>query len=100
MQANPDLYLLQADLVNAFNLADRDAAMEDVARLFPEILAWVTTCYGQPSHLLFGAITILSERGFHQGDPLAALLFALVLHPLILRIQQSPWACCKRLVLG
>ena len=88
LKANPSLYLLQADLVNAFNLADRAAAMEDVAKLFPEILAWVTTCYGKPSHLLFGAITILSERGFHQGDPLAALLFALVLHPLVLKIQE------------
>ena len=59
-----------------------------MARLFPEILAWVTTCYGQPSHLLFGTILILSERGFHQGDPLASLLFSLVLHPVVQIIQE------------
>ena len=89
MQADPSLWLLQSDLVNAFNLADRNAAIQEIHRLFPEILTWVTTCYGQPSHLLFGAITILSERGFHQGDPLAGLLFALVLQPLINKIQEK-----------
>ena len=46
LERDPSLWLLQVDLVNAFNLANRDDAMEEVARLFPEILAWVTTCYG------------------------------------------------------
>ena len=55
---------------------------------FPEILAWVKTCYAQPSHLLFGSERLSSQRGFHQGDPLAALLFALVLHPIVLLIQE------------
>lgn len=51
-------------------------------------MARVTTCYGQPSHLLFGANSILSKLGFHQGDPLAALLFSLVLQPLVNLIQE------------
>ena len=89
MAANPSLWLLQSDLVNAFNLADRNAAFREVSRLFPEILTWVTTCYGQPSLLLFGTTTILSERGFHQGDPLAGLLFALVLQPLVDKIKEK-----------
>ena len=53
LERDPSLWCLQADLVDAFNLADRNTAMEEVARLFPEILAWVTTCYDQPSVLLF-----------------------------------------------
>ena len=70
-------------------VADRGVALQETARLFPELLPWVTTCYSQPSHLLFGIWEILSCCGFHQGDPLASLLFCLVLHPLILRIQEE-----------
>ena len=80
-------YILQVDLINAFNQADRGVALQEVAEHFPEILPWVTTCYGTPSHLLFGELHILSDTGFHQGDPLATLLFAVVMHPVVLKIQ-------------
>ena len=36
---------------------------------------------------------ILSTTGVQQGDPLGPLLFALVLHPLVLRVRDS----CKLL---
>ena len=88
LKTDPSLWCLQADFVNAFNLVDRGVALEEVARHFPEILAWVKTCYGQPSHLLFGVTSILSQLGVHQGDPLAALIFSLVLHPLVIAIQE------------
>ena len=87
LEADPSLWCLRVDLINAFNLADREAALAEVATAFPEILAWVSTCYGQASNLLFGETSISSERGFHQGDPLAALLFALVLHVIVLKIK-------------
>ena len=89
LEADPSLWCLRVDLINAFNLADREAALAEVATAFPEILAWVSTCYGQASNLLFGETSISSERGFHQGDPLAALLFALVLHVIVLKIKQE-----------
>jgi hypothetical protein len=85
----PEKWVMQVDYINAFNEADRGVAMQEVARIFPEILAWVKTCYGSPSILQFGTEIILSERGFAQGDPLASLLFALVLHPVVLRICQE-----------
>ena len=59
MEADPSLFCLQADLVNAFNLVNRDAAMEAVLQNFPEVLAWVKTCYGAPSVLKFGPADIL-----------------------------------------
>ena len=59
-----------------------------MAAQFPEILGWVCTSYGAPSHLLYAGIILASESGFQQGDPLASLLFSLVLHPLVLRIQE------------
>ena len=88
LATDPSLWVLQCDFINAFNQADRQAALEEVAKSFPEILAWANTCYGQASHLLFGEAVLSSQCGFNQGDPLAALLFCLVLQSLVLMIQE------------
>ena len=82
-------WVLQGDLINAFNVADRGTALSEVADKFPEALAWVSTTYGAPSHLMFGDTHISSETGFHQGDPLASLLFSLVLQPVVKMIEQE-----------
>ena len=82
-------FVLRADLINAFNVADRAAALKEVEQHFPELLPWVITAYSTPSHLIFGSTNIWSLTGFHQGDPLASLLFSLVLHPIILRIKEQ-----------
>ena len=90
-EGDEDLMFLQLDLVNAFNLVDRDFAFATVEEHFPEILKWILTCYKGKAVLLFGDTVILSEQGFHQGDPLASLLFALVLHPIIeMIVEQIP----------
>ena len=83
-----DLLLLSLDLVNAFNMADRQEAFKEVEEVFPEILAWVLTCYKHQAVLIFGSTVIMSEAGFHQGDPLASLLFSLTLHPILKMIVQ------------
>ena len=88
LEVDPSLWCLQIDFINAFNLVNREAAFKEVLESFPEILAWVSTCYSQDSHLLFGSTTLLSQCGFHQGDPLAALLFSLVLQAIINLIQE------------
>ena len=72
-----------------FNTASRRVALQEVASHFPEILAWCITCYGNTSFLLFSDAQILSSSGFQQGDPLAALLFALVLQPVVLIINEE-----------
>ena len=41
------------------------------------------------AQLVFGDKLVESTTGFLQGDPLSVLLFALVLHPVILRIQNE-----------
>ena len=79
--------MLQLDLINAFNCCDRDSAFKVVEEAFPEILQWVLTCYGLEAELIFGKTIIYSMTGFHQGDPLASLLFALTLHPIVERIK-------------
>merc|ERR1719239_2064394 len=69
-----DKFVMRADLINAFNVADRATALQEVEQHFPELLPWVITAYSNPSHLIFGSANILSCSGFHQGDPLASLL--------------------------
>ena len=84
-----DLAVLQLDLKNAYNMASREAAFKEVEEHFPDCLRWVLTCYNVEAELVFGDHIILSRSGFHQGDPLAGLLFSLVLQPIIDRIQAE-----------
>ena len=39
LESDPSLFCLQVDFQNAFNLVSREVGLEEVARLFPEILA-------------------------------------------------------------
>ena len=91
LEDDPTLLCLLADLVNCFNLVDRQVGLEEGNTHFPEILKSVKTCYGQPSHLMYGAFHISSECGWHQGDPLAGLLCCLVLLPSSRRL----WRGCR-----
>ena len=86
---DPSKWVLQADLINAYNQVDRGKVLEETANHFPECLAWVTTCYGAPSKLRFGEADILSALGLHQGDPLAGLLFCLALKPVVDAIEEQ-----------
>ena len=88
-EEDEEFMILQLNLVNAFNVCDRDSALQVVEEEFPDILKWVLTCYGSVSILVFGDTVIRSECGFHQGDPLASLLFSLTLHPIIEQINND-----------
>ena len=81
--------LLQVDLINAFNRVDRATAFREVRRLFPELARWFESTYGTQAELMFGEAVIRSCDGFHQGDPLACLFFAVVLHPIIMKIASE-----------
>ncbi|KAI3822031.1 hypothetical protein L1987_09612 [Smallanthus sonchifolius] len=87
------LAMLTVDFSNAFNLVDRTALLNEVRKMCPSISAWVDFLYGQPARLYVGNDYIWSSTGVQQGDPLGPLLFALVLHPLVLRIRDR----CKLL---
>ena len=79
---NPDKWVLQVDLENAFNRVSRSHVLSEVARLLPDCLPWAVTCYGRASNLQFGKTSLSSSSGVQQGDPFASICFALVLHPL------------------
>ena len=63
--------------------------LEEVARYFPECLSWAKSCYGASSWLKFGEASIVSATGLHQGDPIAGLLFCLVLKPIVDAIESE-----------
>jgi hypothetical protein len=46
--------ILQIDLINAYNMADRDSAFREVEENFPDIIKWVLTSYGSEAELVFG----------------------------------------------
>ena len=68
-EEDPSKSLLQSDFINAFNQTNRDAAFQEVEKIFPECLSWVLSSYSSSSLLQFADTTILSNTGFHQGDP-------------------------------
>ena len=42
-----DIGMCEIDLTNAFNMISRQALLEECATHFPELLHWVSRCYGQ-----------------------------------------------------
>ncbi|XP_076948911.1 uncharacterized protein LOC143621346 [Bidens hawaiensis] len=64
--ADGSLAMLTVDFSNAFNMVDRTALLLEVHHHCPSIYLWV-----------------------HRETPLGPLLFALALHPLVLRVQND-----------
>ena len=69
----------KVDMKNAFNVVSRQAVVEECATFSPELLPWVSWCYGSHPLLWHPLGQISSESEVQQGDPLGPLLFALVL---------------------
>jgi phage tail protein X len=97
------LACLSIDIANAFNSIDRAAVLHAAYANHDLAPCWrmLAFGYGQPSLLLVqgddsdgvsvtdheGAF-IRSENGVRQGDPLAALLFSLAMHPVYARLSE------------
>ena len=56
---------------------------------FPELLPWVTWCYGTHPLLWCQLGHLLSETGVQQGDPLGPFRFSLVLHKMVSSIDTD-----------
>ena len=89
LAADPSLWVMQVDLVSAFQRCDRGTMLAEVRQHFPEMLHFVQCCYGQHAPLFFGEHVVMSQMGTHQGDGISTILFPLVLHPIILKIDQQ-----------
>ena len=68
-EAVEGLGVLQVDLINAFNLVDREAAFKEVEKYFPDCLQWVLTCYGVEAKLLLGGLSDLEQYRFSPRLP-------------------------------
>ncbi|KAL6533604.1 hypothetical protein OROHE_013437 [Orobanche hederae] len=87
--ADASLTMLIVDFTNAFNLVDQTTMLLEVRKLCPSISPWVEYLYGQSTRLYVGDYYIYSSTGVQQGDPLGPLLFALVLHQLIAKVNKQ-----------
>ena len=85
---SPDFVLLKVDFANAFNSIDRTSMLRECQISFPDLLPWVEWCYGEHTVLFHSTGKLESCVGVHQGDPLAPLLFCLVLNILVRRVAQ------------
>ncbi|XP_026449835.1 uncharacterized protein LOC113349999 isoform X2 [Papaver somniferum] len=82
-------FMLLVDFKNAFNLVDRSAMLCVVLLKCPSLYGWVQFFYASPAKLYYGTSTLSSAQGVQQGDPLGPLLFALNLHPIVLKISEQ-----------
>lgn len=80
--------LIRVDASNAFNKVERQLILDEITKRCPGLARWVHYLYGHDSQLFFGSFTVWSRTGTQQGDPLGMLLFALVLHPLLLDLHK------------
>ena len=55
----------------------------------PELLPWVSWCYGSHPSLWHSLGQLSSEAGVQQGDPLGPLFFASVLHKVVSAIDAD-----------
>ena len=72
-----------------FNNNNNKAVIDECATFFPELLPWVSWCYGSHTWLWHPMGKISSQSGVQQGDPLGPMLFALVLHKLVTSIDAD-----------
>ncbi|XP_037044233.1 uncharacterized protein LOC119080104 [Bradysia coprophila] len=70
VQHDKPMALVKFDFGNAFNMLFRKFMLGEVRDVCPELLALMQQSYRHFSNLYFLDETLLSRRGFQQGDPL------------------------------
>ena len=78
------------DASNAFNSINRKAFLHNVRIICPSIATFTINCYSSPSRLfVVGGTEISSAEGTTQGDPIAMLIYAIAVIPLILHAVKK-----------
>ena len=77
------------DAKNAFNVLNRQTALENVKTLCPSLRVALKNYLSHPSHLHIGKSTILSQEGTTLGDPHAMAMYGIAILPLISILQND-----------
>ena len=76
--------VLLVDAANAFNNINRNALLNNIRIICPNISQYVINCYHCPARLfIIGGKELASKEGTTQGDPLAMAIYAIGLTPLL-----------------
>ncbi|KAL0207423.1 hypothetical protein P9112_012051 [Eukaryota sp. TZLM1-RC] len=79
---------MSLDFSNAFNSLSRCCIHGALLQYMPELIPYFQSTNSTNSNLHFGNSILGSSSGVKQGDPLGPLLFCLVIHPILLQIQE------------
>ena len=81
--------VLLVDASNMFNALNRSTALLNIRNICPSIFTVLCNCYHATSDLFVDGLTIQSQEGTTQGDPLAMPMYALATVPLIQKLSSS-----------
>ena len=83
--------IAQLDLSNAFGSIDRNAILEALSKIAPEIVPYFKWTYGTSSRLYSadGRHVATSKTGVRQGDPLGPLFFCLGIQKILEQCQLN-----------
>ena len=80
---------LLVDASNAFNHLNRQAALHNIQLRCPPLATVLINTYRMEADLFIDGETITSEEGTTQGDPLAMVMYAIGILPLIQRLNHE-----------
>ena len=81
--------ILQIDAKNAFNVLNRQTALESVKALCSSLPVALQSSYSHPSHLYNGKSALLSQESTAQGDPFAMAMYGIAILPLKTRLHND-----------
>ena len=83
-----DGIMLQVDMRNAFNSIYRQEMLKEGKSRTPLLYPYAAARYQSPSVLIGDGFEVNSSQGVQQGDVCGHLLFSVILHRLLLRLEQ------------
>ncbi|KAL0210052.1 hypothetical protein P9112_010136 [Eukaryota sp. TZLM1-RC] len=85
---NESIVCMSLDFSNAFNSLNRRSIHGALLQYLPKLLPYFQSTCSTCSNLHFGNNILSSSNGVKQGNPLGPLLFCLVIHTILLQIQE------------